>query len=60
MEEVMAYRAWKMRETEDKHLETDSGKARHVCAGIAYFCSKNYCKKFFVKIAGILKREIRR
>lgn len=59
MEEIMTDRAWKVRETEDKHLETDSGKGRHLCAGIACFCSKN-CKKFLVKIAGILKGEIRR
>lgn len=54
MERIMIFRAWKVRETEDKHLEAGSGKARHICASIAYFCSKN----FFVKITGILKGEI--
>lgn len=50
-----------MRETDDKHLETGSGKARHFCAGIAYLCSENSTvKKFFVKIAGILKGEMRK
>lgn len=55
MEGIMTYRACKVRETEDKHLETGSGKARHIFAGTAYFWSKNYGKKFFEKIAGILR-----
>lgn len=40
MQRIMFFRAWKVRETEDKHLGTGSGKARHICAGRAYFCSK--------------------
>lgn len=35
MEEILTYRAWKVQEREDKHLEPGFGKARHVCVGAA-------------------------